>query len=219
MQMYDNVPGLEQKRSQINKNATGAKFNQDWIDTTKTLAFQMHRLDGEVHTLGISFGKELLPPVTKVIEGFTDLLGFLDKNKGVAIALGAAITGVLVPAIGVYLKGALLSTNGAIMTTVKGYGNLIGIQSAEKRSILGLDASLAGEDAALSANDRALLTNRAAGAGGVGGMGGAGVLDQGAAREGWHGRSRCVDCHPTVQPVRPQTAHQGRRCPGRDRHQ
>src|ERR1019366_571851 len=100
-------------------------FNQDWLTTTKTLTFQMHELDAEVHKLGISFGNELLPPLTKAIGGFTDLLKFLDKNKGLAIALGTAVTAVLVPAMGVYLKGALLKTNGALMTVFRGYGNVI----------------------------------------------------------------------------------------------
>jgi hypothetical protein len=182
--MYNNIPGLGQKSNQIQSGSTSAKFNADWLATTKTLEFQLKRLDGTVHTLGTSFGNELLPPLTKVVSIFSDLLGWLDKNKGVAMALGTAITGVLVPAMAVYLKGALLKTNGALMTVFRGYGNVISGQSAEQialgrtnASLAGNDAALAGNDASLAGNDRALLTNTADRAGSGGGLaGGAGGL-------------------------------------------
>lgn len=175
---YENLSGLSSKTQQIKGLDKTSTFNKDWIEQTKTLHFEMEKLGATVETLGTQFGLKLLPPLTKAVGMFTSLLSFMDKNKGVALALGGAVTAVLVPAMGVYLKGALLSTNGSIMRVVRGYGNLIGIQSEAQRSIAGVDGALAGEDASLAVNDRALLTNsadsRGLGGGGLGGSAGIG---------------------------------------------
>jgi TP901 family phage tail tape measure protein len=155
MQMYDNVPGLQQKQSQITKNATTKNFMQDWADTTKTLDFQLKRLGATFETMGTTFGGVIRGPVTEGVKALTDLLGVVDKNKVVVGGLALAVTGVLVPAMGVYLKGALLSTNGAIMTTIGGYKKLLGMQTAE-------DAGLVTNDAALATNTADQLANDAA---------------------------------------------------------
>ena len=167
--MYNNVGGLGAKTQQIDKNGTQKKLLQDWNAETQTLDFQLKKLGSTVETLGTQFGTKLIPVLTAGAKALTDVLGFLSKNKEVAVGLGTAITAVLVPAIGLYLKRSLLGAEGAIQTVIRGYAQLIGIQAKE-------DGSLAGNDAALSINDRALLLNakaqaadRSAGVGGVGG--------------------------------------------------
>jgi TP901 family phage tail tape measure protein len=175
MQLYSNLGALGQKSNQITQGSTSAKYNADWAATTKTLDFQLHKLGGTVETLGTTFGVTLLPPLTKALSLFTDLLGLLDKNKGIAIGLATAITAVLAPAIGVYLYRALLSSGGAIRTVLQGYANLISGNTQEQIALSRTDAALAGNDAALATNDKALLTNTAErdGTGGI--VGGTGV--------------------------------------------
>lgn len=184
---YQNLPGLAQKTTQIDKNSSNKKFMEDWAATTKTLNFQLHSLGGEFETIGTQFGQDVLPTVSTGIRLFTDLLKILDKNKALAIGLGTAVTAVLVPAIGVYLYRALLSSGGAIRTVIRGYGGLISGQTAEQLSLARTDASLAattgaterlaGADAGLAGSSR---TGGLAGLGG--GMGG--MLIKGAALAG-----------------------------------
>lgn len=166
--MYNNIAGLGQKTGQIDRNSTSSRFNSDWATTTKTMTFQLHALDAEVHTLGISFGTALLPPLTKVVGAFTDLLKFFGKNKDAAMALGGVVTAVLAPAMGLYLFGALKRLTGPLRMLIRGFGTLVGGQTAEQiaaartDAALGAeDASLVGNDTGLAVNDRALLTNAA----------------------------------------------------------
>lgn len=157
--MYNEVGQLGSKTTKINQNATTSKFMKDWQAEQQTMDFQLHKLGATVETLGTAFGTKLLPPLTKVVEMTTDLLKFLDKNKEVAIGLGVAISSVLVPAIGVYLYRALLSSGGAIRTVVSGYGNLISGQSAEQIALKRTQQQLAattGETTALASADAKL---------------------------------------------------------------
>jgi TP901 family phage tail tape measure protein len=189
MQMYDNVPGLQQKQSQITKNATTKNFMQDWADTTKTLDFQLKRLGATVETMGTTFGGVIRGPVTEGVKALTDLLNVFDKNKVVVGGLALAVTGVLVPAMGVYLKGALLSTNGAIMTTIGGYKKLLGMQTAEDAGLVTNDAALATNTADLAVNDAARTAGSAGAVAGLlrflGGKGGV-AIGLAATLEGLH---------------------------------
>ncbi len=173
MQLYSNLPALEAKSGQIDKGSTNKKFTEDWAATTKTLTFQLHALDSEIHKIGISFGETLLPPLTKVVHVFTDLLKFLDANKGVAAALGAVITGVLAPAIGVFLYRSLLSSGGAIRSVIQGYVQLFSAQTAEQAALAKTDIALTSTTGAtyrLVAADRSLTGASAGSAAGGAGM-------------------------------------------------
>jgi TP901 family phage tail tape measure protein len=155
MQLYSNLPALAAKSGQIDKGSTNKKFMSDWAATTATLNFQLHRLGAELETLGTAFGKDVLPYVTDGIKIFTDFLGIVTKNKALVMLLGGAITAILVPAIGVYLKRALVSSEGSIMAVLNAYKRLILGQSAE-------DAALERMDGALAVNTRALRVNAGA---------------------------------------------------------
>jgi TP901 family phage tail tape measure protein len=176
MQLYGNLPALSAKSTQIDKNATNKKFMQDWSATTATLDFQLKRLGDTFETLGTKFGTAVLPTVTKGIKLFTDFLNVIAKNRGLVIGLGGVITAVLVPAIGVYLYRALLSSGGAIRSVLSAYARLFGAQSAEDVALGRTDAALATNDAAYAANARAA----AAADGGASGAGGLKGLTMGA---------------------------------------
>ncbi len=175
MQLYSNLPALQAKSGQIAGGSTNKKFMDDWVATTKTLRFQLHSLEGELETLGTQFGTVVLPPLTKVVEGFTDLLKFLDQNKAIAVALGGVITAVLAPAIGVYLYRSLLSSGGAIRTVIQGYAQLITGQTAEQAALAKTDASLATNTTALRVNAAAASGDDAALLGGGAGLSGVGI--------------------------------------------
>jgi TP901 family phage tail tape measure protein len=180
MQLYGNLPALQQKSGQINRNSTDKKFMSDWAQTTQTLNFQLHRLGGELETIGTAFGKDVLPGVTEGIKLFTDFLTVVGKNKALVIGLGTAVTAVLVPAIGLYLQRALLSSSGSIMSVLRAYRRLILGQSAEEVALGRMDASLVANDAALRTNAGALYGDEAAGTG-VGGAKGLKALLGGVA--------------------------------------
>jgi hypothetical protein len=173
--MYNNIAGLKLKTGQIDNNAKSAKFMKDWAAYTHTARYETKALGSEVETLGIKLGTELLPPALAVVRGLTSFLKFMQRNKDLAYALGTVITAVLVPAIGVYLFRALLSSGGAIRTVMTGYANLIRGQTAERISLAETDASLTGTTVAtgrLAAADDALA---ASSKGGLGGMASKGI--------------------------------------------
>jgi TP901 family phage tail tape measure protein len=174
MQLYGNLPALGAKSGQINKGATNKKFMSDWAQTTETLNFQLHRLGAELETIGTKFGTAVLPAVTKGVKLFTDFLTVIGKNKALLIAIGGVITAVLVPAIGLYLQRALMSSSGAIMSVLSAYRRLIFGQTEEQVALGRMDGSLAVNDAALRANAGALTSDDAAAmrTGGLAGAGG-----------------------------------------------
>ena len=147
---------------------------QDWAAETATLDFQLKRLGATLETIGTQFGKDVLPVVTEGVKLFTDFLGAISKNKAEIVALGGVITAILVPAIGLYLKGALLSSSGAIMSVLRAYQRLIFGQTEEQVALGRMDASLGVNDAALQANAGALTSDSAAATrtGGLAGIGG-----------------------------------------------
>lgn len=177
MALYNNLPGLSQKSTQIDKNATNKKFMDDWSATTKTLNFQLHSLGGELETIGTQFGTKVLPWVSKGVGVFTDLLKVLDKNRALAITLASVVTAVLVPAIGLYLYRALLSSGGAIRSVIGAYSRLIFGQTEEQLAlqrtniVLGEQTVLTGR---LAGEDLALAGASSTAAGRAGGLAGAG---------------------------------------------
>jgi TP901 family phage tail tape measure protein len=178
--LYDNLPLLYQKQQRIEGAASPKKFNEDWIATTKTLRFQMHAFGGEVETLGVTFGTKLIPPLTSALGLMTSFMKLLDHHKGLAYALGGAIALVLVPAIGVYLKRALLSNEGSLMTVFRAYRRVITGTDAETEAVRRYNRILDANDAALAGNTGALdreaaAETRAARAGGLGGLGAGGM--------------------------------------------
>lgn len=175
MQLYSNLPQLAFKSHQIGGNATNQRFMSDWSKTTGTLTFQLHRLGGELETLGTKFGNTILPVVTEGVKVFGDFLDIIGKNKALIILLGGAITAVLVPAIGVYLKRALLSSQGSIMAVLRAYQRLIFGQSEEDAALVREDKALSVNDAALQANAGAQEADNVAHKGGIVPVGGRGV--------------------------------------------
>lgn len=159
MQLYSTVGGLGSKTTKINQNATTSKFMKDWKAETATLDFQLHKLGATIETLGTKFGLKLIPPLTKVVAIFTDMLKWLGKNKEVVLGLAGAVSAVLVPAIGVYLYRSLLSSGGAIQSVIRGYAKLISGQTAEQIALKRTNTQLAastGETNALAAADARL---------------------------------------------------------------
>lgn len=130
--LYNSLPTLKKKADKIEKTGTSSRFMKDWTKEQATLDFQLKKLGVTIETIGTKFGTKLIPPLTKAVELFTDMLKWLDKNKAVAYALGGVISAVLAPAIGLYLYRALFKSGGAIKTVIQGYGNLLKGNDAEQ---------------------------------------------------------------------------------------
>ncbi len=181
MQLYGNLPALAAKSGQIDRGATSKRFMDDWSRTTQTLTFQLHRLGAELETIGTQFGTAVLPWVTKGVEGFTDFFNILDHNKALTIALGTAVTAVLVPAIGLYLYRSLLSTGGAIRSVISAYSRLILGQTAEQAAMERTNAilvtqtaetnTLAGADQRLALASDEVSVSQGGRVGGLAGLG------------------------------------------------
>lgn len=140
--LYNTLGTLAKKDTKIRHSGTSTQFMKDWAKETHTLDFQLSKLGATIETLGTSFGTKLIPPLTKAVSLFTDMLKWFDKNKWAAIALGGAVSAVLVPAMGLYLYRALFKTSGAIRTVLQGYGNLIRGNHAEQTALKQTSAQL-----------------------------------------------------------------------------
>ncbi|MGH3265544.1 MAG: phage tail tape measure protein, partial [Trebonia sp.] len=159
MMMYNTVASLGAKTTKIDRTSSQKFFATKWKRTQGTFDFQLHKFEGTIETLGTTFGTKLLPPLTKALSMMTSFVDFMGKHKGVVIGLASAFTMILVPAIGVYLKRALLGADGAIMTVLRGYRRLLTGQSEEDAALRRTQRQLAmttGETDALAAADARL---------------------------------------------------------------
>ncbi|MGH9089986.1 MAG: phage tail tape measure protein [Acidimicrobiales bacterium] len=194
--MYNSLPTLGKKGSKIAGKSSSKDLMKDWSAYTKTLTYQMKRFEHTIQTLGTALGEKLIPPLTKIVHVMADVFQWFGKNKNVARDLAVVIGAVLVPAIAVYLRRALLSTNGAIMTVVRGYGDLARGNNTERIALQRLQAQLgettgatdglAAADARLggaasSAAGKVALEDEAMAGGGVGSIGGVGSVAREAA--------------------------------------
>lgn len=194
--LYNSLSTLKRKSEKIQRTGTSSRFMADWSKETHTLDFQLQKLGATIETLGTKFGLVMIPPLTKAVALFTDMLKWLDKNKEVAYALGEVITAVLAPAIGLYLYRALFKSGGAIKTVLAGYKNLLigndaeqialkktatqlSLTTAETDALAASDTRLGGAATTaagkIAVEDEALMSEGAAGkAGMLGGMKGIG---------------------------------------------
>lgn len=133
--LYNSLPTLQKKSEKIQRTGTTSRFLKDWGKETQTLDFQLQKLGATIETLGTGFGKTLIPPLTKAVAAFTDLLKWVDKNKWAAYGLGTMVASVLVPAMGLYLYRALFKSGGAIKTVLQGYANLLRGNNSEQLAL------------------------------------------------------------------------------------
>ena len=74
----------------------GGNAVEGWADVQKTFNQRMAEAKATVESVGIQIGQKLLPYAEKMIGVFTTSIQWMEKHKGVAIALGAAIGTLLV---------------------------------------------------------------------------------------------------------------------------
>jgi TP901 family phage tail tape measure protein len=90
-----NVDGIAEHVRKGGKNVEG------WADVQKTFNQRMAEAKGSVEALGIKIGNVLLPYATKLLGYFAHAVTWMTKHKTAAIALGAAIGGILAVGIAV----------------------------------------------------------------------------------------------------------------------
>ena len=79
-----------------------------------TFAGKLAAAKAQATNLGAEIGDKLMPVISKLMTGIEKVVHWLEKHKGIAIALGIVVGTVLVAAIGVYIATQLI----AIATTV-----------------------------------------------------------------------------------------------------
>jgi TP901 family phage tail tape measure protein len=172
MQLYSNLPGGAAKYDQIQRGSQTGVFNADYAKAMDTQAAKVKVLDANWHAFTVTLGKDLVPTLSVVTSGLGDVFGFLSKNSWAVYGLAGLVTGVLGPAMGVYLVGKFAAAGGAISKVIGFYTDMIGkflrfigVLGAEDVAIATNDAALASNDAALAANTAAEVAD--AGAGGA----------------------------------------------------
>ena len=81
---------------------SGQNFSKDWAQTQDTLAFKIKSLESAAEALGIKLGNVLIPAVTQLLgwlqdlgRGIGEVVNWFKQHHDAAIALGAALGGVL----------------------------------------------------------------------------------------------------------------------------
>lgn len=111
----------------------GATFGGSAAAHAQTFAGKIETLKAQGEELAEKFGNMLIPNVLRLGSAAVSVAGYLDHNRAVAVTLGAAIAGVLVPAMAAYaatqaaafgasslaaldhLAGAFLTVGAAVM--------------------------------------------------------------------------------------------------------
>jgi hypothetical protein len=121
----------------------------------QTLAGEMSTAGAETHNLATNFGEELIPKLTEALGVVEESVGWLEKHKAVAEALGIAVGTVLAGAVAVFtvnmVSGMIASTKSALTS--------IGLLSAETDTET---ASTEALTAAISSLEAALIPAAAA---------------------------------------------------------
>jgi phage-related protein len=84
--------------------------------------FEILKATGE--DLAVKLGSALLPLFTKLLRGFTDLVGWLIKTKPALIALGVVAAAFAAVMVGSFVS-SLIETIGAVVELIGAYGSLI----------------------------------------------------------------------------------------------
>ncbi len=145
----------------INKSGNNPNaLNNEMARQMDTLSGKTGQFTKSLANLADTVGSDLTPALKVLLTIGTDVTSFFTQNQAAGIALAAVTTGILGPAIGVYLVKKFSDMGGAISTVVKGYGNIV--QAILRKLIPSLyaeDAALVVNDGALATNDKAVTTN------------------------------------------------------------
>lgn len=99
--LMQNLGGLQKKYADIGKGVS--QYGADWKKTQETLSFQFHKTLASVENLAISFGRMLIPAVTKVLTVVGKFFSFLESHPALAKMAGAfvavAVAGAAVSAV------------------------------------------------------------------------------------------------------------------------
>ncbi len=98
--LLDQLDRLKSKYKDI--AGASSTFDQAWTNTQATFKQKWSDLTATVDALGIRIGLWLIPKLEELAVIVGKVVDWLEKHKTVALALGAAIGGVLVVAIGAF---------------------------------------------------------------------------------------------------------------------
>jgi TP901 family phage tail tape measure protein len=109
--LSSSTSNFNQKFEDVAKS--GQNFGKDWAETQDTLAFKIKSLESAAQALGVKLGNVLIPAVTRLLgylqdlgRGVGEVVNWFKRHHDAAIALGAAIGGMLL--FGIYTATAAL---------------------------------------------------------------------------------------------------------------
>ena len=84
-------------------NALSQRFGGQAAAAADSFGGKIKALRAEGENLGITIGNKLIPILERIVTVVQGVIGWFEKHKAAAIALGAVISGVLATAIGAYV--------------------------------------------------------------------------------------------------------------------
>lgn len=108
---------------------TSKHFGTDWAAYTHTFQYQLDKLGASAQVTGDKFGMTLIPELEGLMHTTSDVIGWVDKHKGVEDALAITIGGVLSAAVATfaYTKAvAFVNATKGMIGGVRAVGSAIG---------------------------------------------------------------------------------------------
>ncbi|MFE9448263.1 phage tail tape measure protein [Streptomyces sp. NPDC006739] len=103
MSLMQNLDGLKTKFEDIQKASNTKNFDAAWEKTQQTFSAQMGRLKAAAENTGISIGNALLPSVTGLVKGITNVVTavgpFINQHKQLVGLIASLAGGLLAGAI------------------------------------------------------------------------------------------------------------------------
>ena len=90
----------------------------------QTFAGQLEIAKSEIHNVGVELGEALLPKINDLLNVGGNVLGFFQKNKTAAEALGGVIGGTLAAAVAVFTVNKLVALGKGIVGIAESFGSL-----------------------------------------------------------------------------------------------
>jgi len=128
------VSRLQEKYADIGKGSHS--FGSDWLTKEHELSFETEQLHAAVTVLDDKLGAFLIPKIQELGHDTGQAIGWMERHKAIAEALGLTIGGVLSVAVAVYAEQKLVKFGRATATAVGDLAKFAGaVESAAARVI------------------------------------------------------------------------------------
>lgn len=126
MTLLTQIDRLKTKYAELGTaSSRSAQYQDAWSKTQETFAYKVNALKATLEELAVRLGNMLIPVIEKLVGWLLIGVRWLEKHKAVAQALGGALMGVLVVAVGAAVA-AFAEFVGPIAAVVAGIGLVAG---------------------------------------------------------------------------------------------